>query len=135
MEQRFRVLRIISTIYKVLGGLAALLTVIIIIGGCLTSIFGGAVLGSLFNGRGGGSGLLGGVVGGLIQAFIVAVISLIYGGGAAVTLYAFGEGIELVLSLEENTRTTATLLQRQIGGAGAGALASDNPSPQITSNS
>ncbi len=132
MEQRFRVLRIISTIYKVLGGLVAVIAVIAIIGGCLTSVFGGAVLGSLFDGRGGGGGLLGGVVGGLIQAVVITVVSLIYGGGAAVTLYAFGEGIELVLSLEENTRTTATLLQRQMGGAGT--LASDSPSAQITSN-
>lgn len=124
MDQRFRVLRIISTIYKVLGGLAALLTLLLIIGGCLASVFGGAVLGSLFNGRG-GSGLLEGMVGGLIQAFIVSIISLIYGGGAAVTLYAFGEGIELLLSLEANTRTTATLLQRQMGGAGS--LTPDDP--------
>ncbi len=74
-------------------------------------MLGGAALDSLsreFGGRGAG-GLFGGVLGGLLTSGLV----ILYGGGMAVTLYAFGEGVSLLLALEENTRLTAQLLRQQ----------------------
>ena len=49
----------------------------------------------------------------MIGGLIVSAITLIYGGGAAVTLYAVGEGIEVFISLEENTRRTALALEQR----------------------
>ena len=113
MERRYVALRIIGTVYKVLGGIVAALTILGVLAVCLTSIFGGAALGSLGRELGGDTalaGLFGGVVGGVIAS--VAIV--LYGGGVAAALYAIGEGIYLLLALEENTRATTALLQRQL---------------------
>jgi hypothetical protein len=59
-------------------------------------------------GRSGPMGLFGGALGGLIAS----VVGIIYGGGLALTLYAAGEGISLLIALEENTRATAMYLHR-----------------------
>lgn len=111
MEHRFRALRIVGTVYKILGAIAGILTLIAIVGICGTSFLGGAALGNAaqqFGGNGGVASLFGGVLGGLIGSLVL----IIYGGGIAITLYAFGEGIYLLLALEENTRITAEHLAR-----------------------
>ena len=110
MEKRFRALRIIGTIYKALGLIAASLTTIVAVASCLTSVLGGAALGNLPNQLGDSSqvtGLLGGALGGIL----VSLVAIIYGGGISVTLYALGEGVYLLLALEENTRATAGTLR------------------------
>jgi len=110
MEKRYAALRIIGTIYKVLGGITGALTLLAAVGICATSILGGAALDSFGREFGGDTGLLGlfsGFFGGLITSLVV----ILYGGVLAITLYAFGEGVYLLLALEENTRTTAMLLQ------------------------
>lgn len=112
MEKRYSALRIIGTIYKVLGVIAGVITIIMVLAICGASVMGGAALDTLgqqFGGGMGSAGMFGGIFGGLIGAFFV----IIYGGGLAVTLYAFGEGIDLLLALEENTRATAMLLRQQ----------------------
>ena len=107
-EKRYNVLRVIGTIYKVLGGIVAVVTVLGAIGVCIASLAGGAAASRFAREMGaGGLSVIGGLIGGLL--------TLLYGGGLAVTLYAFGEGVSLVLALEENTRATAMLLERQFG--------------------
>lgn len=108
MEKKYNALRTIGTIYKVLGGLAGIVTILIVLSFCATSVFGGAfdILSSSRRGMGmGGLGVLGGI--------FASLAALIYGGGAAVTLYALGEGVYLLIDLEENTRATNLLLRRQ----------------------
>jgi hypothetical protein len=107
MEKRYNALRVIATIYKVLGIVVAIVTVLAVIGFCAFSVLGGAAMGSL--GRDATSGLLSGVFGG----FLFAIIGIIYGGGIALTLFAAGEGISLLIALEENTRVTAMALQQR----------------------
>lgn len=109
MEKRYTALRIIATVYKVLGVIAGVITLLAVLGICASSLFGGAML-DRFNelGRSGPMGLFTGAVGGLIAG----LAGLIYGGGLALTLYAAGEGISLLIALEENTRATATYLYR-----------------------
>jgi hypothetical protein len=100
MEQRYTALRTIGSIYKILGLIAAGVTAL-------------AVLAICVGGSGGARsalGLFGGALGGLIGSLFV----LIYGGGIALTLYAAGEGVFLLLALEENTRLSAMLMQRQV---------------------
>lgn len=110
MEKKYNALRIIGTIYKVLGAIAAVITIIAAIGICATSVLGGAAMNSLsrnFGSSGGGLGIFSGIFGGLL----LGVGAIIYGGAIAITLYAAGEGVYLLLALEENTRTAAALLQ------------------------
>jgi hypothetical protein len=84
---QFTALRTIGGIYKVLAIVVGIVTVLIALG-----------LGSTFG-------------------FLAMVGALVYGGGIGLTLYAAGEAVYLLLALEENTRLTATLLQRQINAA------------------
>ncbi len=112
MEKRYTALRIIGTIYKVLGGIVGVLTILVALGICAASVLGGAAMGNLgreFSRNAGVTGLFGGALGGLV----IGVVAIVYGGGLAVTLYAVGEGVYLLLALEENTRATVALLQRQ----------------------
>jgi hypothetical protein len=110
MEKRYGVLRIIGTIYKVLGAIAAVITVLAVVGMCLASLLGSAAVASLAKESG-----LPGFVSGFVGAIIFAIGAIIWGGSVAVTLYALGEGVSLLLALEENTRATAMLLRQQGG--------------------
>ncbi|MFQ5922820.1 MAG: hypothetical protein ACE5M4_08250 [Anaerolineales bacterium] len=112
MQTRYRALNIISTIYKVLGGIIGVITLLLVLVICASSVLGGAAIDSLGRefGNGGGSGLLGGVFGGLL----LSLVTILYGGLIAVTLFAIGEAIDLLLALEENTRMTAEILRGQL---------------------
>lgn len=119
MEKRYSALRILGTVYKVLGIIAAVLTVLAAVALCGTSVLGGAALDSMGREYGqdfGGGGMFGGVMGGVV----LSVLSVLYGGIIAITLYAFGEMIYLLIALEENTRATAAMLHGRAGGAGGG---------------
>jgi hypothetical protein len=109
MEKRYQALHILSTVYKVLGAIAAGITVLAILGVCAASVLSGTTL-SRF-GREFGLPMISGIFGGLLGI----VFLLIYGGGIAITLYAMGEGINLLLDLEANTRETAALLRDRSG--------------------
>lgn len=111
MEKRYAALRVIGTIYKVLGVIAGLSTILVALSLCATSVLGGAALDTLGREFGGDAGYMG-AFGGLLGGLILSVAAVIYGGGLAVTLYAAGEGVYLLLALEENTRATAMLLQQ-----------------------
>ena len=115
MEKRYTALRIIGTIYKVLGGIVAAVTLLLVLGICLASLLGGAAVERLawtLDAYRGMAGFLGSALGGLLAG----VLAAIYGGAIAVTLYGFGEGIYLLLAIEENTRATAVMMQRTQGG-------------------
>jgi Na+(H+)/acetate symporter ActP len=108
MEKRYTALRIIGTIYKVLGIIAAAITIIVALAFCLISMIGS---GSLYNYYPRAwSGIFGGILGGLF----LGVLVILYGGGMAITFFALGEGVDLLLALEENTRATTILLQSQV---------------------
>lgn len=109
MERRYRALRIIGTIYKILGIIIGALTLLSILGFCATSLLG---VGSAALSRD-ASTFFGGAFGGTVGVAIFSVFAVLYGGGLAVTMYAFGEGVDLFIALEENTRRTAALLERQ----------------------
>ena len=116
MEKRYKALRIVGVLYKILGVLAALVTVLALVSLCVTSVLGGAAINRLTHEMGADlpfPGMMGGALGGLIGGLLIAF----YSGGAAVTLYGMGEMIYLFLALEENTRKTASLLENQGDGA------------------
>ncbi len=122
MERRYAALRVVGTIYKTLGILAGLLAVLAVLGIFAGVMLGGRVFGDLpldprlpFL-RGLGPNLVGGL--------LFGIAGLLYGGFIALTLYAAGEGIYLLLALEENTRATASLLRIR------GAAAAPAPAPR-----
>jgi len=114
MEKKYNALRIIGTFYKVIGGIVGIVTILSAIGICATMAFGQVTLGDILRDYGVPDyyGLIGGtgVVGGLIISFVL----LLYGGSLALTLFAMGEGIYLLIAVEQNTRLATELLSKQL---------------------
>ncbi len=113
MEKRFKILRIVGTVYKVVGIIIAVITLLSALGFCGMSVLGGGAMERVLStlpgntqGQGQGFGLLGGVVGGMLFSLVI----ILSGGIYAVTTYALGEAVYLLIALEENTRHTAVLL-------------------------
>lgn len=117
MKKRFGILRLIGSIYKILGIIVAVITLLGAIAVCATSVLGGAALeqfmgnvqqyGDVLQPGRGPWGMMGGMAGGLIGGVGIILSGL----ATAIGLYAAGELIYLLLSLEENTRVTARLLE------------------------
>jgi uncharacterized membrane protein YdcZ (DUF606 family) len=112
MSKRFAVLRILSTIYKILGIILAIITILSSVGICLTGLISGAAVDQIINQMNRNSSVLG-VFGGALGGILISVGIILYGGLGAVATYALGELIELLLSIEENTRASSLLLQKQ----------------------
>lgn len=112
MSKKFGILRFIGTVYKVIGIILAVVAVLAALGVCLTSILGVAALGDLSQQMGVQDlGYLGPIWG------IATAVGILIGIGlAAISQYAIGEAIYLFLAIEENTRATAALIQRQQQG-------------------
>jgi hypothetical protein len=112
MQQRYRPLRTIGTIFRILGYICLVLTIITVIGICGGSVlFGTAIESNLQQYGGNTTGL--GVVGGAFWGVFLSLGAIIYGGIASLSLIAIGEGIYLLISIEENTRKTAYLVENQ----------------------
>ena len=103
MEKKFRVLRFIGTIYKILAWIALVGGVLFAIGSLIAMIVGGGQAFVPHRYREFVPGALTGVVSFLIS-LVMAVLYF-------VMLYGIGEGIFLFLAIEENTRATAHMLQ------------------------
>ena len=102
MERRFTALRIIATVLKILAWIALLF-------GILAAI-GSLVLGFSLTGQEGLFGIdLAGPLG-AVAMFIAVIIVAIFN---FLLLYAAGEAIYVFLSIEENTRRAAYILQQQ----------------------
>lgn len=110
MEPRFNFLRLLSRIFKVLGVLALLITIVLAIG-ILSATFGSlgesdeiTLMSTLINQI---------PRSGIITAGLTAVLLAILNGSViAASLFALGEGLLVLLTIEENTRASAMLLGR-----------------------
>lgn len=109
MSKKFGILRFIGTVYKIIGIILAVIAILAALGVCISSIAGGMALNDLSQSLGTQElGFLGPVGG------IIAGAGILIGLGiAAISQYAVGEAIFLFIAIEENTRATAALLQRQ----------------------
>ncbi|MCS7312611.1 MAG: hypothetical protein NZ742_06825 [Acidobacteria bacterium] len=107
MEKKFRVLRFVAGLYKVLGILIGGLMLLASLFICGVAVIGGAALPEAPAGRE-FARLVGSTLGGVLWA----VLTILYGGLFALGSYAFGEMISLFLALEENTRRTTAVLER-----------------------
>lgn len=111
MEKKFRILRVIGTIWKVLAWIVLILGVIASFATLLMSIFGGGMMRQFLppGEHMPWSPLAFGAVGGIVGFLISLVLTLIY----FLSLYAAGEFIYLLLAIEENTHLTAQWIQSQ----------------------
>lgn len=112
MEQRYRALRTIGSIFRVVGYIILILTILAALAICGLSVISGSVYESASQELGvntAGAGILGGLVGGLIAGILV----ILYGGLIALMFVALGESIYLLIGIEENTRKTAYLIENQ----------------------
>jgi hypothetical protein len=104
MGRRFTALRIIGTIFKVLGWLALILGLL----GAIGALVAGFVATTELDMLGVDLGPLTGVAAFLALVLAAILLFLVY--------YAVGEYIYLFLAIEENTRRTAYLLHQQFQG-------------------
>src|SRR5438105_4239424 len=107
MEKRYGVLRFIGTIFKLLGVIILILAILSSLGACVGALTGATA----FTNAARESPVL--AAAGPIGFFIVAVLALLYGVTLGMGLFAFGDFISLMLSIEENTRATSALLRGQ----------------------
>lgn len=110
MGKRYTALRVIGMIYRILGIITLALTIIAVIGICGMAITGGSAIDAIARQYGGESSGTG-VVSGIMVGGIFSFIAIISGGLTSITLFAFGEGIYLLISIEENTRKTAFVIE------------------------
>ena len=101
MKKRFGVLRVLSTVMKVLGIITAAGAVLGGIGSLIVSLAGGS-LGSQF-----GLDANTTFFAGLMMSFGILIGGILY----AVVLYGYGELLTLLISMEDNTFKTVKLLE------------------------
>jgi predicted lipid-binding transport protein (Tim44 family) len=136
MEPRFRALRTIGSIFRVLGYIALVLTILAALAFCGFSVIGASAIESSVAQQLGvnsnGAGFLGGIFGGLLGGILV----LIYGGIISMWIIAIGELIYLLIGVEENTRKTNFLIESQmakIAPASPSAMTPSEPLPMTPS--
>ena len=106
MRTKYRALRTISTIFKVLGWVILILGILGACGASASMLLGGAAYLGL---EGSGAGDFG-LVYGLIMAVVVFIVMIVTVGIYALVLIAASEGISVFLDIEENTREMARRL-------------------------
>ena len=102
MEKKFTALRVIGTIFKILAWIALLAGVV----GAVLALVAGITMG-------GQDDLLGLNLGGPLAAIAMFIVILIVAIFYFLAVYAVGEAIYLALAIEENTRSTAYVVQQQ----------------------
>ena len=101
MKKRFGILRILASILKVLGIVAAAFAVLGGLGALVMSFIGGNMFSTL------GVDANSGFFVGLASSFGIVIVGMLY----AVVLYGYGELLTLLLSMEDNTFKTVKLLE------------------------
>ncbi len=104
MKKRFGVLRFMASVLKILAIVSAALAVL---GGLVVFIMSFAGGGAM---EAFGFDAAGGVLAGLFTAFMIILVGAIY----SLFMYGYGELLMLLISMEENTFKTTTLLEEVI---------------------
>lgn len=111
MKKKYGALRTIGTVYKIIGAIIAVFTILGALGTCVMGFAGTAVFQGAATSFGADTGVGQTEMGlaGIFAAFWI----LIGGAIASISTFAMGEGVFLLLDMEENTRKTAELLQKE----------------------
>ena len=113
MEHRFRALRTIGSIFRVVGYIALVFTILAALAFCGFTVVSGTAIEAATQQYGvnsTGAGILGGIFGGLLGGIFI----ILYGGLISLMLVAFGEGVYLLIGIEENTRKTTYMMESQM---------------------
>ncbi len=110
MERKYTVLRVVSTIFKVLAWIVLVIGVLTACAAIGVGFMGGAAGGNQGNNPFGSVG--GGVLGGVVM--VIPGLAGLFGAVVGfLVLYTYGDLIALLIALEENTRVTAEKLLGQ----------------------
>ena len=115
MEKRFRVLRIIGTLWKVFAWIELIVGILSALGVLIMGILGTG--GFLLQFLGERASMVPGAMG-LVSSIVAFIALLVATIVYFLVLYAIGELIYLMLAIEENTRRTRQWLE-QAGGGGS----------------
>lgn len=109
---RYRVLRILATLYRVIGWIVIVVGVLSSCGfAAFTITAPGLLRGVMGYGYGPRAGMAGGIVGAIVGLVMGLIITALYG----VTFLAIAEGIQVFLDIEENTREIARRIRELPG--------------------
>jgi hypothetical protein len=114
MARKYVAMRTLSGIYRVLGTIVAVITLLIAISLCSASVLGGAAIDNFARNYGLYTNIAG-ITGGLVTGLVLSGLALLYGGLMTVVFFAVAEGLSLLIAVEENTRATARMLESTIG--------------------
>lgn len=102
MKKRFQFLHVVAGVFRILAIVAAGLALVASLVTLVMAMAGGQIW-NIF-----GMDANTGFFGGLLAAFLEVLVGFFY----ALLLYGYGEMISLMLALEENTRNTVALLEK-----------------------
>ena len=102
MKKHFQFLHVIASIFRILAIVVAGLALVVSLVTLVMAMAGGQIW-NIF-----GMDANTGFFGGLLAAFLEVLVGFFY----ALLLYGYGEMISLMLALEENTRNTVALLEK-----------------------
>jgi hypothetical protein len=105
MEKKYRALRFVGTVFRIIGIVLGVITILGALGFCASSILGGVGLESLVEQMDSDLQLPG--VGMAAFGIVMGVVMLIYGGISAISTYAIGDVIYILIDIEANTRKAA----------------------------
>jgi len=106
--KKYAALRTIASIFKILGIISGVITILLALSACLfTGFLGTSMSGMMYDLTGSSDSSITGIIGGIISGLII----LVYGGFSALLIYGSGELIYVLLDMEQNTRETAELLR------------------------
>jgi hypothetical protein len=114
METKYRALRTIATIFKVLGWVILILGILGACGSSAAVVFGGSTMMGL-SGAGRGSSDVS-LVYSLVVAVVIFIVMIVTVGLYALLLIAASEGIYVFLDIEANTREMARRVVQRGGG-------------------
>jgi len=103
VEKRFRVLRWVASLCRIIAWITLIGGVLGMLGSIVTGAVGANLLRE-YAGRG-----VGGIVGGITVGLTILVMAALQ----SLFLYVITEGIHLLLSIEENTRQAAYILSQE----------------------
>ena len=117
--KKYAALRTIATIFKILGIISLVLTILLALASCLFYGIMGASFGNIpdlyGNYNSDGSGVV------VAAGIIVGVMILIYGGFSSLMIYGAGELIYVLLDIEQNTRESNDMLRISARSANSGS--------------
>lgn len=106
MVKKYKALRLVASVYKIFGYIVLVTTILSSLGVCISGLIGGTAF-NMFSNRLGDSITNGGTASMAVMGVLIGLGVLLYGAIIGITLLAAGEGVYILIDIEENTRVSA----------------------------